>query len=188
GGPAFHPASGMLRFLNVIVTALARSGTSLGRRAVAAHALRGDPRLGDTLSRLSELSGADFSGDGDTLEKLLAALKAAIPMKVFGMTIARDSERVMVIIKALASTPAPAGETTVAGSPAGQQFMPLLMEAMRRYDELQRAAAIVGDHVRLKPTGAKPTAPPEESDGVFVRDLWTKVKGGTTAAECEPVI
>ena len=80
---------------------------------------------------------------------------------------------------------APASETTVPGVPAGQQFMPLLMEAMRRYDELQRSAAIVGDHVRLRPTGARPTAPPEESDGVFVRDMWTKAKGGTTAAECE---
>ena len=39
-------------FLNLIVSALARSGTSLGRRAVVAHALRSDPRLGDTLSRL----------------------------------------------------------------------------------------------------------------------------------------
>ena len=324
GGPTLHPAPEMLRFLNLIVTALARSGTSLGRRAVVAHALRGDPRLGDTLGRLAELSGADFSGDSDSLEKLLAALKAAIPMKVFGMTIARDSEKVMLIIRALSATPtpvvrealqdiakrfadqpfgklaaetlaglgaarpggaatvpaaavvpaaaaaprpsggmagdldvfglpelvqsfsqseasgqlvvrdragkevatlqlrrgllvraqaghvsdegafyllferpvqgtfeftrAPATETTVAGAPAGQQFMPLLMEAMRRYDELQRAAAIVGDHVRLKPTGAKPTALPEESDGVFVREMWTKVKGGTTAAECERVI
>ena len=80
-----------------------------------------------------------------------------------------------------------AGETTSTGA-RGTAFTPLLLEAMRRYDELQRSRAVLGDHAHLRPTGARPSAPAEETDGVFLRDLWTKVKAGATPAECESEI
>ncbi len=323
GGPTLHSAPELRRFLGLIVQALARSATSTGRRAVIEHALRVDPRLGDTLPRLAELQSVDLSQDPESVDRLLAALRAAIPVKVFGMTIKRDSERAEVILRALSATPSPAvrqglaeiarrfseqsfgrlaaeilrgfsaplptpapgsapaststaapaarpvsglaGDLEVFGLPElvqslsqseasgiltlrdrggreistlwlrkgtlsrartghlsgdsafyqllerptpgtfefsradlldatgagfaiGSQFMPLLMEAMRRYDELQRARALIADHVHLRPTGARPTAPPDETDGVFVRDMWTKVKNGATPAECDAAI
>jgi hypothetical protein len=70
--------------------------------------------------------------------------------------------------------------------PAGpsRDIMALVMEGMRRHDELQRARALVPDHAYLRPTGQRPTPPPNEQDGAFVRDLWTAAKGGGSALQC----
>lgn len=313
GGPAYHPAPELWRFLNLIVAGLARSGTTSGRRAVVEHALRANPKLGDTLARLAELQGIDLSDDPELVARLLTALRGAIPVKVFGMLIQRDADSLVNLLRTLSATPAPtvqqafselarrfpeqpfgklagellqalqeraalpaaaapspratgglsgdlevfglpdlvqslsqgeasgalvirdrgghematlwmrrglliraqsghlqgeaaffqllecptpgtfefsrreAGEATHSGV-TGQAFTPLLMEAMRRHDELQRARAMLADHARVRPTGVRPTAPAEETDGVFLRDLWTKVKSGTTPAECESEI
>jgi hypothetical protein len=73
---------------------------------------------------------------------------------------------------------------SLAGERPGD-VMALLMEGMRRYDELQRARALVPDHARLGPTGARPAPFPQEADGAFTRDLWTRVKDGTTPRELE---
>jgi hypothetical protein len=64
----------------------------------------------------------------------------------------------------------------------------LLMEAMRRYDELQRARAVVPDSVMLRPGETRPTAPPEESDGELVRQIWGRVREGARAADCESAV
>ncbi len=61
----------------------------------------------------------------------------------------------------------------------------LLMEGMRRYDELQRLKTRAPDDIRLQPTGVRPKAAPEEKDGEFLRQVWTAVKGGATPRECE---
>jgi hypothetical protein len=70
--------------------------------------------------------------------------------------------------------------------PAGpsRDIMGLVMEGMRRHDELQRARALVPDHAYLRPTGTRPTPPPNEQDGAFVRELWTVVRGGASPAQC----
>ena len=62
------------------------------------------------------------------------------------------------------------------------------MEGMRRYDEYERARALVPDATVLLPTGVRPTAPPGESDGAFVRELWGRLKNGGTAAACEEAV
>jgi hypothetical protein len=59
---------------------------------------------------------------------------------------------------------------------------------MRRYDEYQRARAVVPDATVLVATGARPSSMPGETDGVFVRDLWGEVKSGATAAGCEDAL
>jgi len=68
---------------------------------------------------------------------------------------------------------------------AAQDLLPLLMEGMRRYDELQRARALAPDHGYLVATGSRPTPRAEEADGGFIRDVWTRVKSGTTPRDCE---
>ncbi len=78
--------------------------------------------------------------------------------------------------------------------PAGGQavvrrdLVGLLMEGMRRNDEYRRACALVPDPTVLVPTGIRPTSLPGETDGVFVRELWSQVKGGATAAACEQAL
>lgn len=77
-----------------------------------------------------------------------------------------------------------AGAPAAAGRPR-LEMMALLMESMRRYDELQRARVLVPDRAALRASEGRPTAPPGEADGELVRQLWTRVRAGTTAAECE---
>jgi hypothetical protein len=72
------------------------------------------------------------------------------------------------------------------GSP--RPILGLLMEAMRRFDEYQRARAVVPDTMVLAPTGRRPTSLPEETDGSFVRDLWSRVKAGADADACEEAL
>ncbi len=74
------------------------------------------------------------------------------------------------------------------GAREPRPVLPLLMEAMRRFDELERSRALVPDAAVLVPAGARPTAPPGERDGAFVRELWGQVKSGVTAATCEAAL
>ena len=69
----------------------------------------------------------------------------------------------------------------------GQELdlMGLLMEAMRRYDELQRARAVVPDDAYLHAGEARPTAPSGESEGELVRQVWMGARGGAYARQCE---
>jgi len=76
--------------------------------------------------------------------------------------------------------PEPAGGT--------HELLGLLMESMRRYDELQRARAVVPDGVRLAPTGTRPTAPPEETDGELLRAVWGVLRNGANAVGCEEAV
>jgi uncharacterized protein DUF4388 len=65
-----------------------------------------------------------------------------------------------------------------------QPFFPLLMEGVRRHDEFRRAAAVVPDGARLKPTGKPRTIVPDE-DPTFGTPLWAEVEAGRTPLECE---
>jgi hypothetical protein len=75
-----------------------------------------------------------------------------------------------------------------AGAMAPRGILGLLMEGMRRYDEYERARALVPDPTVLVPTGTRPSSPPGETDGAFVRDLWSQLKSGATAAACEEAL
>ena len=43
-----------------------------------------------------------------------------------------------------------------------REVLPIVLEAVRRYDEFRKARALVPDDIPLRPTGAKPTRTPEE--------------------------
>jgi hypothetical protein len=70
---------------------------------------------------------------------------------------------------------------------APQDVVSLLMEGVRRYDELKRSAAIVADSARLKPTGTPHTSP-EDEDPDFSTLVWKAVIAGKTPQECEAAI
>lgn len=71
--------------------------------------------------------------------------------------------------------------------PAGglRDLFGLLLESMRRHDELRRARALVPDEALLRPGPARPTGPEGEQDGELVRAVWTRVRGGARAADCD---
>jgi hypothetical protein len=64
-------------------------------------------------------------------------------------------------------------------------IMGLLMEGMRRHDELQRLIALVPDDMRLAKGSAKPIPDEEEDDPTLVREVWIKASSGLPVADCE---
>ena len=69
-----------------------------------------------------------------------------------------------------------------------QDVMALLLEGMRRYDELQRARTLTPDEAFLQPTGTRPTRRAEEVDGGFIREVWSLVKAGCTPLTIEAAV
>ena len=70
----------------------------------------------------------------------------------------------------------------------GPQLLDLtsvLFEGMRRYDELQRARAIVPDSAFLKPTGADPVPRPPEDDAALFEQVWKSIGAGASPEKCE---
>jgi hypothetical protein len=70
----------------------------------------------------------------------------------------------------------------------GIEVMQVLLEGMRRHDELRRAALLVPDDASLEATGNPPTAVPGETDIDFVTALWEKASGGATPLLCEEML
>jgi Domain of unknown function (DUF4388) len=303
----------LLQLLDRAAGALARVGTPGARRALLDHALKKDPKLGDTAARLAELSGLDLSDDAELVGRMLEVLKSNLPFKLFGLALHQNDQILLRTIEALSGTPAPAvrsafeeivsrfpdkeiakaaaralagfrkgsaaggaaevpapapasltgdlevfglpallqslSDTGVSGSltlrdPRGEVFgalrlrggklracqtgnlsgedafyqllerpvpgqfqfmksaealdetgtgslkeiLPLTLEAMRRYDELRQATALVPDQMRLKATDVRPSPHPGEKDGMLQKALWTRVSKGATPLECEAEI
>jgi hypothetical protein len=82
------------------------------------------------------------------------------------------------------STDADVGATPAKGATTAKDVTEVLLEGLRRHDELRRAAVIVPDDARLEPTARPPSAVSGE-DIDLVISLWEKVVEGTTPLECE---
>jgi hypothetical protein len=67
----------------------------------------------------------------------------------------------------------------------GEDVLGLVLEGMRRYDELQRAAALVPDGASFQPTDTAPTPLTQERDGRVVALVWSKAGAGEHPAACE---
>jgi len=65
------------------------------------------------------------------------------------------------------------------------EIMGLLLEGMRRSDELQRMKALVPDQTTFTKTGMKPLPLAEEKDPALIRDVWMKAISGTAVGEWE---
>jgi uncharacterized protein DUF4388 len=66
-----------------------------------------------------------------------------------------------------------------------QAVMSLLLEGMRRHDELKQTSVVVPDDLALKPTSVKPSPDPEETDPAVIREVWMKASTGGRVAEWE---
>jgi hypothetical protein len=69
-----------------------------------------------------------------------------------------------------------------------RDLVAILLEGMRRYDELQHASALVPDDVPLRPTRVKPTPDEREPDPLVLRSVWATAAAGATAAQCESAV
>ena len=67
--------------------------------------------------------------------------------------------------------------------------MGVLLEGIRRHDELKQAMVIAPDDLALKATGSvKPTPDPEEDNPAIIREVWLKASAGTPIKTWEPQI
>ena len=66
-----------------------------------------------------------------------------------------------------------------------REIMGLLLEGMRRNDELQRFIALVPDDMTLTKTSVKPMPHEDEADPALVREVWLRASSGANIAECE---
>jgi len=312
---ALYEAKDLRALLDRVAATLGKLPAPRARRALIEHAGKKVPQLGDTIARISELGAQDMSEDTETVDQLLALLKANLPFKLLGMTLRQNDQSLVRIIEALASTPTPAvrraleeiaskftgqdagkaaakalagfdrpkaapvppseaapaempmaslqgdlevfglpallqslaessasGSLTLRGPKGGEQFasltmregklteiqrghlrgedafyqllerplpgqfafvkgpvpekpgatpreiLPLTLEAMRRYDELQEAAVLVPDTVFLERTDVAATPHPTERDGSFLQALWERASQGATPVDCEAVV
>jgi hypothetical protein len=65
------------------------------------------------------------------------------------------------------------------------EIMGLLLEGMRRSDELQRIMAMVPDSMTFTKTNMKPTPHEEEKDPTLVREVWMKAISGAPVGELD---
>ena len=305
GAPSPEVASERWQLLDRTAASLARQGTASAYRTLVDHGLKAHPALGDSLGRLGVLAAHDLSAEEDVVERLARALRAAFPVKVFGVVVKGADGNAMKLVTALSGTPSSSVRTAfeetgrkfpdrefgraavkalaafesqkkggdtgpamlsgdlavfglptllqtleqsqvtgvlslrekggqepgriaiergrlmgcsgngIAGTaaffallerpaaatfvfnrlqalrpedvqlPEGKEILPLLLEGMRRYDELARSAALIGDGARFRPTVAAPTRPPSEDDASLIETVWAKAASGGTALECE---
>ena len=94
----------------------------------------------------------------------------------------------------LLERPGPGQFAFVKGAPpaapgaTARAILPLTLEAMRRYDELQESAALVPDTAHVVATGQTPTPHPGEKDGGFLKALWERASRGGTPQDFEEAV
>ena len=81
---------------------------------------------------------------------------------------------------------AASGAAQEPGSAANaRNVMGLLMEGMRRFDEFNRACALIPDDAVYKPTGKKATDVKEDGDPKLAKEVWGRATRGAATAEVE---
>jgi hypothetical protein len=79
---------------------------------------------------------------------------------------------------------APRGED----EPPLREVVSVLLEGMRRYDELQHSSALVPDDAVFKQASSKPSAEPEEPDAGFQQAVFSKAVSGLNARALEAAV
>lgn len=100
-------AKDMKAAMDRVAAALARFGSVGAHKTLIDHAFKKNAAFGDTMARLAEFAGQDLSRDEEAVKRLLEALRAAAPFKLFGLTLHQSYENVLYLVQALSSTPTP---------------------------------------------------------------------------------
>ncbi len=69
-----------------------------------------------------------------------------------------------------------------------REVVSVLLEGMRRYDELQRCSALAPDDAVFKQTSSKPSAEPEEPDAAFQQAVFSKAVSGLNSRAIEGAV
>ena len=68
---------------------------------------------------------------------------------------------------------------------SSMEMMSLLLEGIRRYDEFNRALALIPDDARFKSTGKKPSDVKEDGDSKLAKAVWDQAARGVSPLACE---
>jgi hypothetical protein len=85
-------------------------------------------------------------------------------------------------------TSQPGTKVASTGEREGLDLRPLLLEGLRRRDELGLARALVPDEAVFAPKTSEPRPHPDEKDGLVTRDVWEAAIGGQTPRLCEAAV
>jgi hypothetical protein len=66
-----------------------------------------------------------------------------------------------------------------------ETIMSLLLEGIRRHDELQALMTVVPDDLILTKTNIKPTPHEDETDPNLIREVWLKASSGSSVGQWE---
>jgi len=150
--------------------------------------LFGLPNLFQSLSTAGAIGTLTLSDATKEPIGTVALAKGKLMGALVGSTQGRDAvfqllEKPIAATFAFVTAPI---ESLRKGSPGeGDDVLSLMLEGMRRYDELQRASALVSDTASFKASGTAPTSLPDERDGKLVALVWSKAVAGATPAACE---
>jgi hypothetical protein len=87
------------------------------------------------------------------------------------------------VVGTFAFVPQPPAGVKSKGEPL--PVMSILLEGIRRHDELKQACMVVPDDLALKPTAHRPSPDPEENDPTIIHEVWLKASGGGRVADWE---
>lgn len=122
-------ADQLISLLDSMVKSLAKLATPAARRYVVVHALKRNPKLGDTLERMTWLSDQDLSSERDIVVRLIAETRNELPRGILGLS--RKSSKKQQALDALVRT--------LAGT-SKPEVIQLLTEVRDKHSDLPAAA------------------------------------------------
>jgi hypothetical protein len=100
-------ATELVGLIDRTISALAMHGSANAYRTIVTHALKREPRLGDTMARLDELADHDLSADKQLIDRLVKILEQQLPTKVLGFVVGKKNDDTVHLIRGLSGTPSP---------------------------------------------------------------------------------
>jgi hypothetical protein len=143
-GVPLYSREELFTLLDNCMAALAGIGTPAALRAIVDHGLRRMTAFGDSLTRLAVLSSADLSAQPAMVARLIEALKAELPGKIFGIPVKKPTAGAESLMKALSST----------RTPAVRDALVSVQEEYRDHALGQAAAKILASWTAPRPTSS----------------------------------
>ncbi|HVS32972.1 MAG TPA: DUF4388 domain-containing protein [Thermoanaerobaculia bacterium] len=180
------------RAASMALTNLAAAGKQVQPGETRAATLTGDLQFFGLTSVMQSLADSQATGIltlsnkiGQTVGKLLF-LQGKFLEAQAGHLRAADAVYQLLerpVVGSFAFVPQP--EAAVRSKNEPRDVLPLLLEGIRRHDELSQTSILVPADVMLRATSVKPTSDGEEADPAIIREVWLKASGGTRVAEWE---
>jgi hypothetical protein len=183
-----YPGEKFAEAASKALAAFSKSGESTSAAGLSGDLeLFGLPTVLQMLGQISRTGVLSLLTTEGTLHATLAFEEGRLRAARFG-NLSGDDAVYQLFVKPFPGTFAFVSRKDIESShgPLGppQDIVNLILEGVRRHDEWRRAAALVPEDAKLKPTG-KPSTAPEGESKELSDSVWDKASLGATPAECE---